>query len=206
MFTAKHSKQSMSLVVLLAAGAASLAASTVRPVSLKELSVRAQRVTVGTIESITSYKDSVSGRILSRVAVAETQTLSGAAPSSFTFEMLGGTAGDVQEWIAGFPTFRAGDKVVLFLRGNTATLAGPTVGMWQGVFFVQPDASGAETVSNHARQVVAGIRGDQVVISGPRGAAAGIAPAEQSTSPALTLDSFLSQVRAFRRAAGVAGR
>jgi hypothetical protein len=205
MFTAKYSKQSISLVVLLAAGAASLAASTVLPLNLKELSVRAQRVTVGKIASITSYKDSVSGRIFSRVQVAETQTLSGAAPSSVTFEMVGGVDGDVQESIAGFPTFRVGDKVVLFLRGNTATPVSPTVGMWQGVFFVETGANGAETVSNHARQVVAGIRGDQVVISGPR-TPGGAAPVEQSTTPSLTLDSFLSQVKAFRSAASAGGR
>lgn len=197
MFTAKYIKQSISLVVLLAAGAAGLTASTVVPLSLKDLSVRAQRVAVGKIESITSHKDSSSGRIFSRIQIAETQTLSGAAPSSFSFDMLGGIDGDMQESIAGFPAFQVGDKVVLFLRGNTATPASPTVGMWQGVFFVETGANGVETVSNHVRQGVAGIRGDHVVI---------LAPAEQSTSSALTLDSFLSRVKAFRSTTGVLGR
>jgi hypothetical protein len=121
--------------------------------------------------------------------VAESHSLSGAPSPAFSFEMVGGTADGIRQWIAGFPSFQVGDRVALFLADDTSTPLGPTIGLWQGVFFIEGD-----TVTNHARQPIAEIRGEQVVLADtPRGTVA------QSSAPRLTLDSFLTRVRSWRQ-------
>ena len=184
----------MTLVILLSAGAAY--ASTVIPMSLKDLSERAGRVVVGRIEKITSSQDAASGRIQSRIEVAETRRLSGEPAGKLAFEMAGGTVGDTRQWIAGFPAFEVGDQVVLFLAETTSTPLGPTVGLWQGVFFVDQD-----TVKDHLKRPVAEVRGENVILA-PAPGAGRVAQADGS---GLKLDDFLGRVRGFRESARASG-
>lgn len=188
-------KHGISLVILLSALVSELPASTVAVTSLKELSERAQQVAIGRIDRITSYKDPSTGIIRSRIEMTPTQSLTGAPAASFSFEMAGGVYEGVGQWIAGFPMLRAGDHVVLFLAGDTTTPFGPTVGMWQGVFFVETDAAtGTQTLANHKRQPIAEIRGENLVLA--QRAAAGLAL--QPNAQRLTLETFLTQVRTWR--------
>ncbi len=187
----KNTSRATTLVILLASH---LAASTVTPLSLREVSTRASRVTAGRVERVTARRDSQSGRIVSRIEIAEARALAGQTPGRFSFEMVGGTAEGIRQWIAGFPAFEAGDQVVLFLAQDTTTPLGPTVGLWQGVFFVQKDAGGQEIITDHARRPLVEIRGEELV-RGPAGR--GLAAA---SSGGLTLEAFLSQVRAWREA------
>lgn len=179
----------MTLVICLAA--ATLPASTVIPLSLREISARASRVAVGRIERITSYKDADTGRLQSRVEVAETRSLQGEPLRTLTIEMAGGTLDDVRQWIAGFPHFQVGDQVVLFLAETTGTPLGPTVGLWQGVYFVAADG----TVGDHRREPLAEIRGGQAV----KAPAARDGRVAQGTR--VSLDEFLGSVRDFRQLA-----
>ena len=194
-------KRSMSAVILLFAAAAALDASMVTPMNLKELSAQARRITIGRIERLTSYQDAATGRILSRVEISETHAVAGAAPvPSLTFEMTGGTFGGRRQWIAGYPTFEVGDRVVLFLAEETATPLGPTVGLWQGVFFIEPDPAGRDTIADHRRRPIAAIRGEKLVSAeaAPREATR---PVEAATAPRLGLEEFLTRVSAWREAA-----
>ena len=120
------------------------------------------------------------------------RSLPGAGPAgSLSFEMVGGTLDGVRQWIAGFPSLEVGDRVVLFLAEDTTTPLGPTVGLWQGVFFVSTDpGSGAEILTNHARRPIADIRGDELVF--------GDGNAGQAASSKVNLTTFLDRVRAFR--------
>lgn len=163
-------KHPTTLVILLSA--ASLAASTVVPLSFKDLSTRAHRVVTGRIDRLTSYQH-VSGRIHSRVEIS--------GPTALSFEMVGGTVGDLSQWIAGFPALREGDRVALFLNEDTASPLGPTVGLWQGVFFLD-----SGVVLNHRRQALQEIRGDELILAAP------------ASRRRLTLDAFLSRVAALR--------
>lgn len=183
----KHISRSMPLVICLAAGV--LSASSVIPMSLREISARASRVAVGRVERITSSRDAETGRIQSRVEVAATRSLAGEPLGTLTFEMAGGAVGELRQWIAGFPQFQVGDQVVLFLADTTGTPLGPTVGLWQGVYFVEPDG----TVGDHRRQPLAEIRGDDVV-KAPVSRDGRVA---QGTR--VSLDEFLGQVRGFRQ-------
>jgi hypothetical protein len=179
-----------------------LPASTVAHVSFKELSTQAHRVAVGKIERITSYKDIASGRILSRVEVSEARSIpDSASVTSFSFEMTGGTVGDLRQWIAGFPSFEAGDRVVLFLAEETATPFGPTVGLWQGVFFIETDPlTGSDTVTDHRRQPIREIRGEELVVAETTTAADAGQPVRAASPQRLGLEEFVSRISALRAA------
>jgi len=188
-------KHSISSVILLSALVCQLQASTIVPTTLKELSEKAQQIAIGRIDRITSYKDPTTGMIRSRIDMTPTRSLTGSPAASFSFDMAGGVFEGVGQAIAGFPVLHTGDHVVLFLAGDTTTPFGPTVGLWQGVFFVETDrATGAQTLANHRRQPIAEIRGENLVLN--QRAATGLAL--QPNAPKLTLDSFLDQVRVWR--------
>lgn len=181
-------------LVLLVIGASLLSASTVVPLGFTELSKLANRVVVGRIERITSYEDAQSGRILSRVEIAPSRSLTGSPLSPLSFDMTGGAVGDRRQWISGFPQLKAGDRVVLFLAEDTSTPLGPTVGLWQGVFFIENDpVSGAEAISDHRRGPVSEIRGEEIVVGDARRAGR------------LTVDAFVDRVLVQRRKAGKDG-
>jgi len=188
-------RHSISLVILLGVLVFSLRASTVLPTSLKQVSERAHQVAIGRIDSITSYKDPATGRIQSHIEMTPTRSLTGSPANSFSFDMAGGVFEGVGQWIAGFPMLHVGDHVVLFLAGNTTTPFGPTIGLWQGVFFVEADpATGSMTLANHRRLPIAEIRGESAVVA--ERPATGLTL--QSPARRLALDTFLEQVRAWR--------
>ncbi len=186
-------KHTMSFGILLGATmACSLFGSTVVPLNIQELSARASRVAAGRIEHVVSYRDAITGRIVSKVRMSEVRALPGAGPAgALTFEMVGGTLDGVRQWIAGFPSFEVGDRVVLFLAEDTTTPLGPTVGLWQGVFFVNTDPeSGSDILTNHARRPILDIRGSDIVL-----AEGGARP---GASAKINLTTFLDRVRGFR--------
>jgi hypothetical protein len=165
--------------------------------NLREISTSAHRVLIGRIERLTSSRDAATGQIVSRLELAETRSLNGASLGSVSVDLVGGTSGGIRQWIAGFPTLNVGDSVIFFLAENTSTPLGPTVGLWQGVFFVEQDALGQEVVVDHLRRPLTEIRGDQVVAAPerlPRGAVTQAAPSR------VTLDSFLTSIRSLRGA------
>jgi len=173
-------KRTMTLVVLLAAMAQ---ATTVAQMSFKELSTQARRVAVGKIEKITAFQDPM-GRVFSRVEITPLRSVDGEAPRGpINFEMFGGTIGDLRQSVAGFPVLKEGDRVALFLAADTTSLGGPTVGAFQGVFFIDAD----NTVRNYQRQPLTELRGDQVIVGETGGARRRV-----------TLDEFVSRISALR--------
>ena len=199
----KYIRRSITTVILLAAYTATLSASTVIPMNLRDLSAQANQIVTGRIERMTSSRDGATGHLTTRVELADARSLAGDALGTLAVNMAGGTSGDIREWIAGFPALNTGDRVVLFLADETATPFGPTVGLWQGVFFVEQDTTGADIVTDHQRRPITEIRGDQVVAGTlrlPRGAVA------QTAGPRVSLDTFLSRVRELRAAANASNR
>jgi hypothetical protein len=120
---------------------------------------------------------------MSRVEIAE-------ADASFSFEMVGGTADGIRQWIAGFPPLEVGDRVVLFLAKETGSPLGPTVGLWQGVFFVGAD----DTVLNHTKRPLREVQPEQLI-----GADNLLSPAQSASERRLRLETFLNQVRSWRQ-------
>ena len=180
-----------------------LTASTVMPLDFEALSQRASSVIGGRITNIESEKDASTGYIYSTITVAVTQAVPAElAGREYTFRMLGGEVGGDNLQISDFPRLAVDQSVVLFLQGETASVFGPTVGLWQGVFFVESDiAAGRETVTDHLRRPVLGVRDRELVRgfnrarSGPgRSLSAGDAP------EGLGMSEFFEQIRQHRGA------
>ncbi len=202
-----------SLFLLLAG---TLAASTVLRVNFAYLSQSAHHIVAGRVTSITADKDPATGYIFSKV----TLSVSEAVPSSlvgreYSFRMIGGELEGKRLYIADFPRFQAGEKVVLFLNSQTAGVFGPTIGLWQGVFFVEQDVStGAETVTDYKRRPIIGVRDRRLLLGAPRektsSADLTIGGGATSGSPANSLrtNEFFDQIRVHRAlpVAGVPGR
>lgn len=141
---------------LVAAGA--LEASTALRVDFDQLSRQADRVVAGEVVSIAG-ETGEDGLIYSTVTIQVERALpAGLEGSSYVFRMVGGEVGSRRLSISGFPRFEAGDRIVLFLNGETSTVFGPTVGLWQGVFYVEDGA-----VLDNERRAVTEVRGDRLL-------------------------------------------
>jgi hypothetical protein len=171
------------------------AASTVVAMDFADISQRARQVIGGRITSVVSEQDPLSGYIYSTVTVAVSEAVPAEyAGREYSFRMIGGQAGDKTLAISDFPKLQTDQGVVLFLQGETATVFGPTVGLWQGVFFVERDgSSGKETITDHQGRRVLGVRNRQL-IRGFGGASVGSAP------QGVGVKEFFDQVRAHRGA------
>jgi hypothetical protein len=181
-----------------------LAASSVREIGFDTLSRTAKRVISGEIVRVVSEVDT-NGYIYSNV----TMLVRNAAPRSlegrpYTFRTIGGEANGQRLFIQGMPKFEVGQQVALFLHDSPSTALGPTVGLWQGVFFVEKDVeTGRQLVLDSGRRPVIGLDGAQLL----RGQKAPVASASPTfTLPegpkAMAVDSFFEKVRAYRGAEG----
>ena len=201
--------QRLSLFLLLAG---TLAASTVLRVNFARLSQSAHHVVEGRVTGIVADKDPATGYIFSKVTLSVSQAVPSAlAGREYSFRMIGGELDGKRLYIADFPRFQVGEKVVLFLNSQTASVFGPTIGLWQGVFFVEKDPStGVETVTDYQRRPIIGVRDQQLLRGAVRekvsSAALTITGGSPSVSPASSLrtSEFFDQIRV-HRAQGVAG-
>ena len=163
-----------------------LAATSVLPVSFDELARDAEAVVSGQIVRLEPELDPSNGYVYTRVTLRVIEA-EPALPvgSEYRFRMLGGEWNGRRLRIEGMPEFQAGEEVALFLTARPDNVFGPTVGLWQGVFFVER-ADGRREVVDASRRPLLGIRG--AVRKGRRGLDAG----------EVSLSNFFEAVRAAR--------
>ena len=115
-------------------------ATTVDPVSFEEMVRSSQRIFVGEVISVQSFRADAAGalRIRTRVTFRAGESLLGAGPL-VVLEFRGGTVGDLTEQIAGMPEFAVGDQYVVFAHDGGQWVS-PLVGFSQGLFRVSRDA------------------------------------------------------------------
>jgi hypothetical protein len=196
----------LSTIVLLALlGGAPLAASSVRPVSFDTLSRTAKRVISGKIVKVESDVDA-NGFIYSNV----TMIVRNAAPRSlegrpYTFRTIGGEVDGRRLTVQGMPRFEVGQQVALFLHDSPGTALGPTVGLWQGVFFVERDAAtGKEVMVDSSHRALLGFEGAELLrgSKAPQSADRTTGLTLEDGSRAMGVDAFFEKVRAYRGAEG----
>jgi hypothetical protein len=137
-------------IALLAAAvvAPRLLATSIVPMSVEELTARAQLVVEGRALEQWSQWDNNEHLIYTYTRFAVTQRLKGEAADSVVVRQMGGTAGGYTQIVSGVHHWQAGDEAVLFLRpsvANDGSLA--VVGLVQGNFRMTR-AGGAVTASN----------------------------------------------------------
>ena len=118
-----------------------------RPLSIEQLTSKAQVVVHGSVESKTVQRDP-EGRIYTRIELAVTGVWKGEARTNrFTMVQGGGVLGEEVASVGGQEEFLIGEEVVAFLVLNQRG-EGVVIGLVQGKFKVAKEASGEKFVHN----------------------------------------------------------
>ncbi len=182
--------------------AAPLWANSALRVDFGQLSTLADRVVAGHITKITAAEDPRNGYIYSTVTIAVSQAVpQQLAGREYNFRMIGGEHNGRVQYIADYPKLNVGNDVVLFLNSNTSSVFGPTVGLGQGVFYLESSSfDGVQRVMDRFGRPVLGIR-DQRLVRGVRRAEDPASAALGTTSKgadAMAVGDFFERVRSLR--------
>lgn len=120
-------------------------AVTVLPATFEELVQESVAVLHGRVTGVDGRWTADRRTIESIVTLDVLDTLKGTATDTASFVVPGGEAGGRILVMPGAPQFRAGDDVIVFLRGRAPSLPQP-VGLSLGVFRVAVDGRGVAQV------------------------------------------------------------
>ena len=142
------------LLVTAAAGA-----STFMHVDRAELAARAAAVVVGRVLEVNSFWDPSGRIIVTEAMVAVDEALVGEAPTVAIVKTFGGTVDGYTVEAHGFPTFAAGERLLLYLENDTVAGNHRVLGYREGQYRIVRDAKGIEmalpTVDAGARLLTA---------------------------------------------------
>jgi hypothetical protein len=150
-----------SLLIFAALALSRAIATTVIPPTFNELVDQAQLIFQGTVTDVRCEwaGEGAQRRIESVVTFQIEDAIKGAPGAAYTLRMLGGTIGEETMGIAEAPTFKIGDRDILFVENNGTQFI-PLVGIMYGRYRVQSDiVAGKEIVANEAGGPVAGVTG-----------------------------------------------
>lgn len=177
-------------VFVLAALAPTARATSVLAPTFAELVAESDTIVRGTVTAIRSEEfDSPSGRgVHTFVTFAVERTLKGAATSTVTLRLLGGTIGKRTLRVVGLPTFTVGQRQLVFYARNGNTMC-PLIAAGHGRYHVVTDAATQRdyvTRDNHVPLTST----DQVSLPLAADAFARVASRLASPADALSLASF----------------
>jgi hypothetical protein len=190
-------------VTLAVAGAVSLGsllvapapvrASMVRALDLAGLTAGATRIVVAEVIATSSAFGEDRRRIFTTVEVQVAEMWKGSMPSGgrFKFVQLGGVVGDLELKVHGLPSFRAGERAVMFLGGEG--MNSYLVGLGQGHRPLRYD------VASRRWMVQPGDRSAAVTPREADGTGAARRLVAAAPDTAIPLDQLRSQVRALLR-------
>lgn len=186
------------ILILASVSALPVKASSVLSVDFDQLSRLARHVVSGTVTAIDA-EVADNGYIYSNITIKVRR----AAPlqlqgGEYTFRMLGGESNGKRLHIQGMPRFGVGDRVALFLNDQPSEVFGPTVGLWQGVFFIETDpSSGRDVMLSAERRPILSVRENQLVRGTPlkKGEMTTKALSAEGGVSALSADQFFDEIR-----------
>lgn len=173
------------LPTLLAAATIQLSsATTVIPPTFEQLVSQAQVIFQGEVTGVKSEWAGEGGQrhIVSYVSFKVSDALKGSVGSSYTIRMLGGTVDGESMGVADAPTFKVGDRDILFVENNGSQFV-PLVGIMHGRFHMRTDNTGREIVTNNEGQAIKNVAG------------LGRGAATSGNEADLTADDFKAAVR-----------
>lgn len=118
-------------------------ASTFLALSERELVATSAAVVQGEVLKVSSFWDRSGRVIVSEAMVRVEETITGKAPTVVVLRTHGGEVGGFRVVAEGFPTFRAGDRLLLFLEAEQDGASWVT-GYRQGQYRIAVDQAGAE--------------------------------------------------------------
>ena len=126
-----------------------MVATTVRPVSVETMATRASLVAEGTAVSSWSQWNPQRTMIVTYTRFRVSRVLKGGAATEVTIRQPGGSVGVYKDVVHGVRYLRPGMEAALFLKeSDDQDRAMVVVGLMQGMFRIQRDASGAAFVTN----------------------------------------------------------
>jgi hypothetical protein len=96
--------------------------------SLEDLSREASSIVVGEVTDMQSQWED--GNIYTDVTISVERYIKGAGGKEVTIKVLGGTVGDITQWVSDVPDFQIGERTLIFLRNDQV------VGWHQGKFAI----------------------------------------------------------------------
>jgi len=133
-------RATLAVVLVLAVGERSMAETSPR-MSRERIVRSAARIVHGTVVDVSEGRDA-SGAPSTWVTLDVARTLKGETQTRVTFKQIGVStplADGAFVQIAGLPSYRVGDEVVLFLRGESVQGFTSPVGFGQGAYRVARD-------------------------------------------------------------------
>ena len=181
------------LLAALALFALPARAATFEPLGFDQLTARAEQIFVGTVTAANPTR-TARGMIVTDFEFADLEGVKGevAAPRT-SLRMAGGTVGRNTLTIPGAPTFRIGERYIVFVEGNGRVLF-PTLGGPQGVFRLQVDNAKSRTlVLDYNGQPVQSLPAVAPPLARPKEASprAGFAAQQE----AFTKEAFVAEIR-----------
>ncbi len=140
---------------------AALQATTVIPPKFDELVGDADLIFQGTVTNVRSEYVGEGGQrhIQSYVTFKVEDAIKGAPGASYTISMLGGTVGDRTMRVADAPTFKIGDRDILFVEHNGEQFI-PLVGIMHGRFRIQHEQqTGRDIVATNGGRPLTDVAG-----------------------------------------------
>jgi hypothetical protein len=125
----------MLLLLALVVSASTVRALTVVPATFEELVRESASVVHGRVRAVHAAWTADRRTIQSTVTLDVIDAFKGTSTATATFVVPGGEAGGRILVVPGAPVFRAGDEVVVFLRGHAPAIPQP-VGLSLGVYRV----------------------------------------------------------------------
>lgn len=121
-------------------------ASLVMFQNIQDLVAKSDRVVVGEVISVDAAWDAERKRIYTTALVQVAESWKGGMPPAGRLKIVqpGGSVGDIEMRVHGMPSFTAGERALLFLRGNDRAAV---VGMAQGKRALRRDAAGVWLVA-----------------------------------------------------------
>ena len=142
-------------VLLFALAAAPMAASTFVAMNDSELIAHSEAVVQGQVVKVHSFWDPSGRMVMTEALVRVEDTLAGKAPAMVRVQTFGGNVDGFVVEAAGFPEFKAGERMILFLspaKEGVAQVAGYQFGQYRiqrnkaGVDFAVPALDAAVNV------------------------------------------------------------
>ena len=127
---------------------ASLAATTVLPLTVEELTRQSSQVVEATALNSWTAWNAQHSMIFTYTRFSVSRTLKGDAAGSVVVREPGGSAGGYTTRVAGVRHWHSGEQAVLFLRPAPTADALEVTGLMQGNYLVSSGAGGQRTVSN----------------------------------------------------------
>jgi hypothetical protein len=149
-------------------------ATTVRPVSVETMATRASLVAEGSAISSWSQWNAEGTMIVTYTRFRVSRVLKGGAASEITIRQPGGSVGVYKDVVHGVRYLRPGAEAALFLKeSGEPDGAMVVVGLMQGMFRIEREASGAAFVTNgvsgveahNENGVVRSFRGTRIPLS-----------------------------------------